>query len=335
MMEPWGDLPVEHGPYWPSDLTDDGSPFEFSLAFRESGVDLRFLMEPQCVPATPESNWHAGLLLNDRLSSRGFADLSQFNRIQDLFAPLASMPARFQLWHSAVFHGDGSPTMFKVYLNPQIVGVDAATGLIERALRALGREHAWRFLLANVDRSARPVYFSIDLLARQQARIKVYSAHDDVTAAELVHLIPGATRTVFGDTVSLLETLTGTSGPFSARPILSCYSFQPGRADAQLTIHIPVRCYVTDDGEAVDRVCRILTDREGAILRRAATAITDRPIESGRGLVTYVALRPERSGRCVTVYLSPELYASHPTSSVLPPSLEESKISMIRDLKPA
>jgi DMATS type aromatic prenyltransferase len=336
MMEPCGGLPVARGPYWPSDLTDDGSPFEFSLAFRGSGVDLRFLNEPQSIPVTNESNWEAGLLLNERLSGRHGADLSQFNQIKELFAPIASIPARFLLWHSAVFHGNGSPTMFKVYVNPQVVGVDAAPRLVERALHELGLEHAWRFLVENVDAASRFVYFSLDLVARELARVKVYSAHVNTSGAEIANRVHGVANGIFGDTASLLETLTGNSGPFSARPILSCYSFQPERPDPQLTLHVPVRCYVADDREAVDRVCTILTDREGATLRRAVASIAARPLESGRGLVTYVSLRPERSGRCVTVYLSPELYAtSHPKSSSVLPTSEMPKVSMIRDLKPS
>jgi DMATS type aromatic prenyltransferase len=335
MTAPWGAWPVDRGPYWPSDLTDDSSPFEFSLAFHESHVDLRFLMESQSVPVTHASSWEAGLLLNERLASQYGADLSQFNAIKNLFAPTASILPGFVLWHSAVFYGDGSPPMFKVYLNPKVLGAKASTRLVERALSELGLEHAWQFIAANVDNSSRPIYFSLDLVAPEQARTKIYIAHLDANAADLATRVRGAPGTLFGDTSSLLETLTGTTGPFSARPILTCYAFRSQRADPKLTLHVPLRCYVRNDREAVDRICKILTEEQANILHRASAAFADRPLESGRGLITYVSLRPERSGCCVTVYLSPELYAlAHARPRSAFPTSEVPKKSMIRDLKP-
>jgi len=313
-------------------LTDDSSPFEFSLAFGPSGVDLRFLVEAQSLPVSSESAWRAGLSLNDRLARDYGADFTQFDKIKDLFAPIASIPARFLLWHSAVFHGDGSTPMFKAYLNPQVVGHDASDRLLERTLRELDLEHAWQFLSANAVQPSRLVYFSLDLVPREKARVKVYIAHPDARADEVAPRDCDASAAL-GDVESVVDQLTGTRGPFSARPILTCYAFRADQSQPQFTLHVPVRSYISDDSEAVDRVCQILTPDQAGVLRRAVTSIADRPLASGRGLLTYVAIRHEEGSRCVTVYLSPELYAvSHARPATLPPP---PKTSMIRELKPA
>ncbi|HYO74676.1 MAG TPA: tryptophan dimethylallyltransferase family protein, partial [Archangium sp.] len=39
------DLPAGNAPRWPSDITDDGTPFEFSLAIDGEEPELRFLIE--------------------------------------------------------------------------------------------------------------------------------------------------------------------------------------------------------------------------------------------------------------------------------------------------
>lgn len=52
---------------WPSDITDDETPFEFPLAFGSGNPKLRMLVEAQQAPCNLHSNWMAGLQLSTAL----------------------------------------------------------------------------------------------------------------------------------------------------------------------------------------------------------------------------------------------------------------------------
>src|SRR5262245_13842847 len=57
LADPWRNWNVEYEPYWLSDVTDDGSPFELSIAFGGKSPELRLLAECQEPPLTSESGW--------------------------------------------------------------------------------------------------------------------------------------------------------------------------------------------------------------------------------------------------------------------------------------
>ena len=73
VSEPWGNIPVGEAAAWQNDLTDDGTPFEFSIGFERGRPELRMLFESQLeeTPRTQHSSWRAGLALQARLRGRG------------------------------------------------------------------------------------------------------------------------------------------------------------------------------------------------------------------------------------------------------------------------
>jgi hypothetical protein len=103
-----------------NDLTDDGTPFELSVAFSRAGVELRALAEPQRLPYGIDSNWRGGLDVHQALQGKGF-DLSRFASIAWLFEPAPGSTPRFAVWHAVALGPDGSPN-YKIYLNPQVRG---------------------------------------------------------------------------------------------------------------------------------------------------------------------------------------------------------------------
>jgi len=54
VYQSWCDWPLGATPFWPSDISDDHTPFEFSVDFRPEDVTLRILFESQQMPYTPE-----------------------------------------------------------------------------------------------------------------------------------------------------------------------------------------------------------------------------------------------------------------------------------------
>ena len=113
----WGDRRVGETTTWRSDVSDDCAPFEFSLALDPQQTELRVLVEAQGSNPTLQSNWQAGLDLNQYLSANFNVSLDRFEQIADLFAP-TNPEAKFSMWHAVCFYPDKEPA-FKLYLNPQ------------------------------------------------------------------------------------------------------------------------------------------------------------------------------------------------------------------------
>jgi hypothetical protein len=308
---PWGDCIAGATPIWTNDITDDCTPFELSVSFRGEHTDLRMLFESQMWPLSPTSTWQAGLDFGKRLRAAGKADLTLFERVCDLFAPRSAESQRFLLWHAAVLRDDGPP-LFKAYLNPEIHGGPAASLLIERALKDLELAEAWQFVAARLrgtdPEATRIPYFSLDLEDPKSARAKIYITAD--SSASVERLLDGSERSIAVAAKTWLKTLTGSEGPYRARPMLVCLAFRRGAASPDVTLHVPIRGYVQDDEEAASRVSTLLNQRNVQRLECAMEAVSGRPLSAGRGALTYASLQAPASSPRVTVYLAPEIHSS-------------------------
>jgi DMATS type aromatic prenyltransferase len=320
MSASWADWAVGDVPAWPNDISDDGTPFEFSASFAGAAPRVRMLVESQAESISRTSSWGAGLALGERLRGAGLADLSLFDQIQDLFVPHSGAQGRFSLWHAAVVE-QGHPALFKAYVNPCLFGMGSAPYVVEQALRRLGFEEAWRFLKDRLasNSNAEIRYFSVDLDAPESARVKVYLGCSQ-SAAAVDRLIEGAYNREPSDAQHWLATLTASQGPFDARPILNCFSFRREHATPDVTVHVPIRCYVKHDAEALARVSELLTATDADRLSRALSAVSERPLNVGRGLLTYASLRREAEATRVTVYLAPEAYSITSRRPSVPPA---------------
>jgi DMATS type aromatic prenyltransferase len=320
MSGAWGDWAAGYSPLWPNDISDDGTPFEFSASFDGGAPRLRMLVESQSERISRTSSWAAGIALGERLKAEGRADLSLFDLVRDLFVPHAGAQGRFLLWHAVVIE-QGQPALFKAYVNPCPFGVGSAPHLVAQALNRLGFHDAWKFLedrLAS-DPDATVRYFSVDLEDPERARVKVYLGCS--RSAEAVdRLIEPAANRAPADAQRWLDTLTGSQGPFDSRPILNCFSFRRDGTAPDVTVHVPIRCYVKHDAEALERVSKLLTRTDADRLSRALSAVSERPLNVGRGLLTYASLRREASAVRVTVYLAPEAYSITSRRPSVPPA---------------
>jgi hypothetical protein len=300
--------PLRDTPSWSTDLTDDGSPFEFSLAF-EREIELRLLAEAQRPPFNLASNWNAAAEINQAIASGSAASLQRFEQIAPLFAPRVSRPSSFALWHSACVNAD-APTTYKLYLNPQIEGDENARALIMEALRRLKLDDGARFIEERLDRpNERFVYFSLDLSAAATARVKVYFTLDINDLARAESLFAGTKNYHAGSLFSWLETLVGTTAQQAreTRPLLACVSFSHD-ARPHMTLHVPIRCYSPDDEQALRRTISLLEPHHANRLEHAVRSWATRPLDAGGGLISYVSCRAESTMTRVTVYLAPQLF---------------------------
>jgi DMATS type aromatic prenyltransferase len=310
----WREQRTTVGPRWASDITDDHTPFEFSLALNGHSETLRLLTEPQDA-AHPSlgASWRLANELHEELARDWGASLEAFQHIAELFAPGPSATARFSIWHSAIMGHPRDPE-FKVYLNPAINGAADSERVLEEALARLGLLDVWRDLAGSVLRSGgldEPVYFSLDLSSKADARVKIYVAHRQATCRSVAKALSRSPGFAPENVQRWLKQLMGGAGPFLERPPITCFALQRGSIDLlSTTLHLPVRCYLAEDFEIARRVCGFLGFAQRVRYMRALTRLAERPLESGRGLHTYASLRASPGRQAVTVYLAPQLYST-------------------------
>ena len=314
LVDPWGDRPVGATRRRDSDITDDHSPFEFSLSVEANRIEPRFLVESQGATGSLTDAWQAARATNERLRAAYGVSLARLGLVEDLFAPrVADVP--FAMWHAAWLRHDAAP-LFKVYLSPQAGGAAEAPARTQEAFRRLGLGDAWpsvERLLARRGGRDRLIYFSLDLSDDARARVKLYIAHPGITARELDALLAGTPGTRAGDVTALCRALTGQTGSFTARPLLTTLAFTAGDTrPSAVTLHVPIRCYVRDDGVALDNIARHLGAGPGALYRQAIERFADRDLRAGVGMQTYVSVQRRGEALRTTVYLAPELYAVAP-----------------------
>src|SRR5262245_11810142 len=114
-----------------SGVTDDSTPFEYSVAFQQSGARLRFLFEPQNDPATAASYWQAAKRCTRLLKSTWNANITPALAIEDLFEP--RVPVFLSAGHGVELYS-GRPAGFKVYFNAMARGTDHSAQLVGQAL---------------------------------------------------------------------------------------------------------------------------------------------------------------------------------------------------------
>jgi hypothetical protein len=308
LTQSWAGRVLGTTPAWACDITDDGSPFELSVAFTSTSRNVRLLVESQGDAIGTNSTWHAGLALNDVLRRRRLADPARFERVRELFEPPPDGSARFSLWHAAVVPDVGAP-LFKAYLNPNVHGPARAPELIREAFHRLGHAQGWAFLEAKLAESgSRALYFSLDLTVSQSARIKVYVARVD-SADAVGRMLEGTSNVTPGVVPAWIEALAGRRERFDRRPILGCFAFTSPHEKPRATVHVPVRCYLDSDAAAQEVASAFLSTSDAALLDAVTSRLARGPLQHSRGLITYVSLRPTAMDvRDVTLYLAPRLY---------------------------
>jgi DMATS type aromatic prenyltransferase len=318
MTVSWGDRSIRDESAWKSDVSDDLSPFEFSIAFKDDQAELRVLLEAQGTEPTLQSNWQAGLKLNQYLAEHFNVSLDRFRQIEDLFVP-TNPDAKFSMWHAACFSHDKEP-VFKIYLNPQAKKRNLTAAVVEESLVRLGFPFAWAGL-ADIAAQRGPdkddfPYFSLDLTANTQARVKVYLRHYDATADDLEKALSLAQNYVAGDATEFCQDFTQTQGSFTSKPIVSCFSFIEGTdyRPTEANLYIPIGYYAPNDQVVADRLHQYFSQHNLPTLTytTALQAFAIRSLDSGVGMHSHISLNRKKQHRRVTVYLNPEIDTVRP-----------------------
>lgn len=294
-----------------SNVADDTTPIEFSVAFDRSGESVvRVLGEP--VGAADPREFLTRIakeygLVTDRLDA-----------VADLFLPHEERRGPFTLWYSLIFRNGATPKI-KVYLNPQISGPAMTDSLVSEGFRRLNLGGAFDPVVEHALRRGDQdnfTFFALDLDDSPLSRVKVYVSHDGAETEDAVRaaeLVPGADPMLIRE---FLAVLGAGKGPFEGRPLVSSYSFVEGMGDVpgNYSLYLPIRSYVPDDEVARARVHAILAqyDYDPAQLDKALAAVSERRLRDGVGLLAHVSLKMGEFGSGITVYLSSEAYAVEP-----------------------
>ena len=315
LIYPWGETAIGEAPRWPSDIGDDHTPFEFSLALSEKQPELRILIEAQGVVPTLQSQREAGRALTERLIRDFGVAVERLRLVEDLFFP-EEPEGIFAVWHGVSFSPDKEPE-FKIYLNPQAQGEARAAAIMEEALDRLGFRRVWP-VIAEIAARRGPEkdefkYFSLDLSGDKAARVKLYVQHHDATVEDLEIALSAASNYVKGDVTEFCQAMTGSNGPFSERSVITCFSFVEEDKDCPSVgnFHLPLRAYTYNDQLASDRIYRYLAKHilpSSIIYERFLPAFAKRSLKDGKGMHTYVSFRREQGYSRITLYLAPEAY---------------------------
>lgn len=310
-----GSRPLSAPPAWPSDVADDHSPIEFSVAYNDTEPPaLRILAEVLGPAPGVRANMSAAYEFLDSQTARFGLSTRRLDSVRDLFAS-TDPQGPFALWCSLVFRSGRQPE-FKIYFNPELDGPERAPDLVATALRRLGLGRSYRTMLKHAVRPGelgrldRLTFFALDLHDGPQARVKLYLTHHHADARDVARA-SGMVDGVDPAEVAVFCALAGRTGRFDGRPLVGSYTLTEGAAKpVGYSIYVPIRSYVDDDREARDRVLPLL-DRyrfDGTAFDRAIDAVARRPLDDGVGLIAHVSLRlgPPRPG--LTVYLSAEAY---------------------------
>jgi hypothetical protein len=326
LLAPWAETRVGRAA-WPSDVSDDHTPVEFSVAITDGAAEVRALFEPHAEEPTLSARRAAGRALHERLQRDHGADLTRFRALEDLFLP-EDLHGPFAVWSSVVFARGEAPT-FKAYFNPQARGREHAPRLVEEALCRLGLPRAMSLLRSTSLRRGPALdelkYFALDLASTPAARVKVYVRHHEATPRELEDVSRAARGWVPGEALEFAREMCGGDRPLVARAAATCSAFTSESDDhrpAATTLYVPVCAYAHDDADARDRLRAYMARRgiDPTPYERVLRAFANRPLEDGVGMQSWVSLRTVRGRARLAVYLATEANRVYPPGTVPAPS---------------
>jgi DMATS type aromatic prenyltransferase len=311
LAQTWSERPLGQGPDWPSDITGDHTPYEFSLAFDGPLTELRFLAEAHAHPMNMQSAWQASLAATERFATLLDVPLDRLRRISDLFVPTSS-DSRFALWHAVCLRPGTQPEL-KVYLNPNAQGTANARANLGEALERLGLTKAWQFLVRGVLRPEDALaYLSLDLSHARDARIKVYTVHPGIEAEGVERLLATDIEAIPGAATEFCRRILGSDPPYASRPLGTCFAFTSAKSERpySTTLHIPMAGYFANDAEALPGLRHHLDAAGCDVLDAAIEAMSRRDLASGRGIFQWVSMRWRGGRGRMTVYTCPETYSA-------------------------
>jgi DMATS type aromatic prenyltransferase len=318
LVHPWGFARIGERPRYRSNIADDEAPFEFCLAISKNAPEVQLYVEPQADPPGLKANTFAGRALLETIAAETGTSLYRFRQIADLFFPEEPSPP-FTLWFGVSWIR-GQPLRLKVYLNPQVRGLEHAFGLVAQALERLGFARAWATVEELLSRRPREAVeigiFSLDLSSGQGARAKIYVRHHQAMVEDIETIARCTGEHARADVAAFYHTLADGSGPFVGKPAVTEIAFVDAGADrpAETTLAFPIGRYVETDQVACDRIrsCLAAFGLSSDAYDRAIHLFATRQLAEGRGIHAHATLRRIGGQPRIAVYFASEAYVPAP-----------------------
>jgi pyrroloquinoline quinone (PQQ) biosynthesis protein C len=297
-----------------------GAP-SLSFALGPRDAEVRFIVETWTDALSPSASWSVGRALTRHLADRYGLALDPLERVEALFEPTAG--GRMAMGHAAVLAGN-VPPRFEVHFDAQAQGRWKAAAVVEEALVRLGFGRAWPSMAEQALRRGPYLdelqYFSIDLVGAHgdgRASIELYVRHHDATVEDVRAALGRSPLAARAEELCL--AMTGSPGPYRARPLVTCHAFEePGAPEpSSCAIRVPVAAYGPTDAVTRGRVSAYLAllGLSSDAYERALAGYARRPLAARAGLQSHVGMREDRGGHTVSIDLSPEVHTvAHVTS---------------------
>src|SRR5690606_625372 len=137
-------------PTYHSDVVDDHTPFEMSIAIGDGAPELRVLVEPVDGDPSLSGRWRAARAAGEWLRAEHGADLTRLDRVADLFEPRHEH-ALLASWYAVGIRKGGRPDV-KAYFDLRARGGEHAVQLLEAALARLELAAAYPRVLRDAAR---------------------------------------------------------------------------------------------------------------------------------------------------------------------------------------
>jgi DMATS type aromatic prenyltransferase len=312
----WGETLIGPQRRYPSFVSRDGFPVEFSVSWRDDEPEVRILFESLGSELTPASCQAAGQALTRSLAGKPGVSVDGYSRIEELFVVEAPEPYRPTVWNSVAWRPGIAPR-FKVYLNPQAQGVDRAAEVVGEAMARLGLAGAWAPVAeqcgALADEGHELEFFALDLTQDSDARVKVYFRHPPMPLAELNRVASLAAAHDADRALRAYRAVYGDAERVANSP-MTCLSFRAGGAGpAEANVYLRLPGNAPSDAEARKRITDVMRG-EGlppepylAMVEQVAPGSLDASV----GLQELLAYRTGGRARAdIGVYLRCSVYGS-------------------------
>ncbi|KAF7329012.1 Pyr-redox-2 domain-containing protein [Mycena venus] len=333
--------PESGSPAYPSWMTDDNTPLEFSLVFQKTGEPLvRFAIEPSALPLagdrtikTLRNTLHR---LSLSLAMKPQFNLSWFDICAEelLLADIQQPPEHMGHPVSETFIGfDCShySAAMKVYFMPRIralVTEESPEEMLTRTTSRLGLEKPWQKIEHFLSRflpGDRPEIdiVAVDCVPGAKNRLKIYIRTDILSYSHLECFLtlggtlPSADVSAGLRNARLLWAAmtadgrpAGSSRYFPAGLIY--YELRQSRDNPSSKVYLPVRRYLPNDLE-ISKSIESLDSRLSGYSQFAQTNIPHRELSTRTGIHTYVCCTVKPGGGDISLYYSLEAFAPERT----------------------
>lgn len=302
----WTPRPLAEGPRF-SAIADDGSPYEFSLAFTPGRTELRVLVEAQSEPATARGYWAAGRALTDSLARTLKKERTPMGCVLNLFVP--RVPRNFcALWHGLRFAPGRDPDV-RLYLDPHARGPGSAPGVVEEVLERLGLQAS----MPEVEAVLAGGRLGLGLLALDlgaSSSVKLYFSAPGLTADEVEATVAHAADAVPGEARAFFRRVLGGDGPHQGPPLRVCFTLDAAKGGRLSRPVTDLTVGTLDDVTVTERTREVLREHglDVATYERCLEVMAPTGTAPAQGLHPVLSFQRDGGEPRVTVYLAPRLY---------------------------